>query len=116
MAEAQRLIAVSLGKIAHNRGQRGGASLYKNLLVSTVLHKARHVYMVENFSAMMQVSYTTLNIWNGISILKVSSIMEFDWTMYKQMIMINQKSTQRVSLFMIMKYMYSCVLQGVGKS
>lgn len=55
MAEAQRLIAMSLGKIAQSRGQRGGASLHKNLLVSTVLHKARHVFMTENFAAMMQV-------------------------------------------------------------
>ena len=53
--EAQRLISVSLGKIAQSRGQRGGASLHRNLLVSTVLHKARHAFMTENFAAMMQV-------------------------------------------------------------
>ncbi len=56
MAEAQRLITVSLGKIAQSKGQRGGASLYRNLLVSTVLHKARHVFMTENFTAMIHVS------------------------------------------------------------
>ena len=53
--ESQRLISVSLSKIAQSRGKRGGASLHRNLLVSTVLHKARHAFMTENFAAMMEV-------------------------------------------------------------
>ena len=52
--QAQRLIAMSLGKIAASRNQRGGANLHKSLLVSTVLHKARTTIMMENFQAMMQ--------------------------------------------------------------
>lgn len=51
--EAHRLISMSLGKIAASRGQRGGASLHKNLLVSTVLYKARTAFMMENFQAMV---------------------------------------------------------------
>lgn len=46
VADSQRLIAVSLGKIAASRGQRGGINLHKNLLVATVLHKARTAYMI----------------------------------------------------------------------
>lgn len=52
--QAQRLIAMSLGKIAASRSQRGGANLHKSLLVSTVLHKARTTIMMESFQAMMQ--------------------------------------------------------------
>ena len=52
--QAQRLIAMSLGKIAASRNQRGGANLHRSLLVSTVLHKARTTIMMENFQAMMQ--------------------------------------------------------------
>ncbi|CAG5120884.1 unnamed protein product [Candidula unifasciata] len=48
--ETQRLITVSLGKIAQSRGQRGGINLHKNLLVATVLHKARTAYMMESYS------------------------------------------------------------------
>ncbi len=90
MAEAQRLIAVSLGKIAHNRGQRGGASLYKNLLVSTVLHKARHVFIQENFSAMMQVSeINTFLTW----IYKTFDFRAVEYILScLAMIMINQES------------------------
>lgn len=47
--DAQRLIAMSLGKIHASRGQRGGINLHKNLLVAGVLHKARSLYMVENY-------------------------------------------------------------------
>jgi len=57
--EAQRLIAVSLGKIAASRGQRGGINLHKNLLVAGVLYKARTAYMVENYSPAPQVSDNT---------------------------------------------------------
>lgn len=48
--ETQRLITMSLGKIAQSRGQRGGINLHKNLLVATVLHKARTAYMIESYS------------------------------------------------------------------
>lgn len=48
--ETQRLISVSLGKIAQSRSQRGGINLHKNLLVATVLHKARTAYMMESYS------------------------------------------------------------------
>lgn len=51
--EAQRLIAVSLGKIAMSRQQRGGINLHKNLLVATVLHKARTTYMMDNFQTLL---------------------------------------------------------------
>ena len=52
--EAQRLIAVSLGKIAACRGQRGGPTLRKSLLISTILHRARTTMMMENFQVMME--------------------------------------------------------------
>lgn len=48
--ESQRLIAVSLGKIAASRGQKGGINLHKNLLVATVLHKARTAYMIQHLA------------------------------------------------------------------
>ena len=51
--EAQRLIALSLGKISASRGQRGGINLHKNLLVASVLYKARTVYMMENVQHML---------------------------------------------------------------
>lgn len=47
--EAQRLISISLTKIAQSRAQRGGVSLHKNLLVATVLQKARYVFMEEAY-------------------------------------------------------------------
>jgi len=47
--EAQRLISISLTKIAQSRSQRGGVSLHKNLLVATVLQKARYVFMEEAY-------------------------------------------------------------------
>lgn len=40
-AEAQKVIAISLGKIASSRIQRGGPKLCKNLLVANLIHKAR---------------------------------------------------------------------------
>jgi len=46
--EAQRLIALSLGKISQSRQQRGGINLHKNLLVASVLYKARTVFIMEN--------------------------------------------------------------------
>jgi hypothetical protein len=51
--EAQRLIALSLGKIAMSRQQRGGINLHKNLLVASVLHKARTAYMMDNFQTLL---------------------------------------------------------------
>lgn len=47
--EAQRLIGISLAKIAQSRCVRGGVSLHKNLLVATVLQKARYLFMEEAF-------------------------------------------------------------------
>lgn len=47
--EAQRLIGISLAKIAQSRCGRGGCSLHKNLLVATVLQKARYIFMEEAF-------------------------------------------------------------------
>lgn len=51
--EAQRLMALSLGKIAASRQQRGGINLHKNLLVASVLHKARTAYMMENLQTVL---------------------------------------------------------------
>merc|ERR1719328_23772 len=49
----QRLIAVSLGKIAASRGQRGGPQLRKSLMISTLLHKARSTVMLESYQMML---------------------------------------------------------------
>lgn len=46
--DAQKLIAISLGKIATSRSQRGGPSLHRSLLVATVLYKARTTYVDES--------------------------------------------------------------------
>ena len=51
--DAQRLIALSLGKIAISRQQKGGINLHKNLLVASVLHKARTTYMMDNFQTLL---------------------------------------------------------------
>ncbi|KAL7644889.1 UNVERIFIED_CONTAM: hypothetical protein RMT77_004706 [Armadillidium vulgare] len=45
--EAHKLINISLGKIAAGRSGRTGTSLHKSLLVASVLHKARYVYLEE---------------------------------------------------------------------
>lgn len=45
--DAQRLISISLTKMAQSRSQRGGVSLHRNLLVATVLQKARYIFMEE---------------------------------------------------------------------
>jgi len=47
LVEVQRIIGLSLNKIQMGRNQRGGLPLHKNLLVATVLNKARDVYMQE---------------------------------------------------------------------
>jgi len=48
--EAQRVISVSLGKIAQSRLQRAGCSLHKSLMVASILHKARHLYVEQTFT------------------------------------------------------------------
>jgi len=45
--EAQKLITLSINKIAGSRRQRGGINLRKNLLVASVLHSARMHYYEE---------------------------------------------------------------------
>ena len=45
--EAQKLISVSIGKINASRVTRTGTSLHRSLLVASVLHKARNVYLEE---------------------------------------------------------------------
>jgi len=52
--EAQRLIAVSLGKIASARGRRTGVDLHKNLLVSSVLQRAKNAFIIETYKATVQ--------------------------------------------------------------
>lgn len=47
LGEVQRIIGLSLNKIQMGRNQRGGLPLHKNLLVATVLNKARDLYMQE---------------------------------------------------------------------
>ncbi|XP_037074649.1 immediate early response gene 5 protein-like [Pollicipes pollicipes] len=47
--EAQRVISVSLGKIAQSRVQRSGCSLHKSLMVASILQKARHLYVEQAF-------------------------------------------------------------------
>ncbi|XP_027231729.1 immediate early response gene 5 protein [Penaeus vannamei] len=47
--EAQKLINISLGKMAASRVGRTGASLHKSLLVASVLHRARHVFLEESY-------------------------------------------------------------------
>ncbi|KAK7604127.1 hypothetical protein V9T40_004400 [Parthenolecanium corni] len=47
--EAQRLVSISLTKMAESRAHRSGISLHKSLLVATVLQKARYLCMEEVF-------------------------------------------------------------------
>ena len=47
LGEVQRIIGLSLSKIQLGRNQRGGLPLHKNLLVATMLNKARDLYMQE---------------------------------------------------------------------
>lgn len=49
--EAQKVIAISLGKIATSRVQRGGPSLHRSLLVASVLYKARTTYLDDALQA-----------------------------------------------------------------
>lgn len=55
--DAQRLISISLTKIAQSRTQRGGVSLHRNLLVATVLQKARYIFMEEAYHLVHGRSY-----------------------------------------------------------
>lgn len=57
--EAQRLINISLSKIALSRNQRGGLSLHRNLLVASVLQKARYVFMEETYQL---INYSTMGM------------------------------------------------------
>ena len=50
--EAERLIAMSMGKITSSRSRRGRINLRQN--VANVLLKARTVYMVANYETMMK--------------------------------------------------------------
>lgn len=64
--EAQRLVSISLSKMAQSRTQRTGISLHKSLLVATVLQKARFLCMEEVFrmvhSSTYQNNYANSNI------------------------------------------------------
>lgn len=54
-SEAQRLMMVSLGKIQGCRQQKGGLNLYKSLLVTKVLYRARSVCLSETSSPKKEV-------------------------------------------------------------
>lgn len=54
--DAQKVIAISLGKIATSRCQRGGPSLHRSLLVASVLYKARTTYVDDVFPSFGQPS------------------------------------------------------------
>eukprot|EP00061_Rhincodon_typus_P000570 g12082.t1 len=43
--EAQRVMAVALGKMYNSRLQRGGVRLHRSLLLSLVLRSARDIYL-----------------------------------------------------------------------
>ncbi|KAK7082423.1 hypothetical protein SK128_013922 [Halocaridina rubra] len=47
--EAQKLISISLGKMAASRVNKSGSSLHKSLLVASVLQRARNVFLEENY-------------------------------------------------------------------
>nr|CAI5846310.1 unnamed protein product [Callosobruchus analis] len=49
-SEAQKIIGLSLTKIAQGRMHRSGVNLHKSLLVATVLQKARYIFMEEAYS------------------------------------------------------------------
>ena len=65
--EAQRLISISLNKIAHARSHRGGMKLHHSLLVATVLHKARNLFMEETYHMMHAYRYQQQQLcFNGM--------------------------------------------------
>lgn len=66
--EAQRLVSISLSKMAQSRTQKTGISLHKSLLVATVLQKARFLCMEEVFRVMQSSpSYQNNNVHHGES-------------------------------------------------
>ncbi|CAO1420928.1 unnamed protein product [Diamesa tonsa] len=71
--EAQRLIGISLAKIAQSRCGRGGCSLHKNLLVATVLQKARYIFMEEAFHMVHGHYINQQNIYLDLDVNKVKS-------------------------------------------
>jgi len=73
--DAQRLITLSLTKIAQSRSQRGGVSLHKNLLVATVLQKARFIFMEEAFN-MVNGPSTSIG---GYSIATTPEVQEYNY-------------------------------------
>lgn len=76
--EAQRLIAISLGKMASSRAQRGGARLHKSLLVASVLHSAQTVALLndqQNLGLTLSLPPRNLNVALQPSML--SEITEF---------------------------------------
>ena len=46
--EAQRIMAASMNKIASSRNRRTGVDLHRDLLITTVLHKARNMFITDN--------------------------------------------------------------------
>ena len=60
--EAQRLIAMSMGKITSSRSRRGGINLRHNLLVANVLLKARTVYMMANYETIMKARQAQVSV------------------------------------------------------
>lgn len=76
--DAQRLITISLTKIAQSRSQRGGVSLHKNLLVATVLQKARFIFMEEAFNMVNSPSTSMGYTSNTPEIQEYNNYMEDD--------------------------------------
>jgi len=52
--EVQRIIALSLNKIVSSRSRRGGISLHRNLLVASVLLRAKDAYIAETVAKRKQ--------------------------------------------------------------
>jgi len=73
---AQRLIAVSLGKIASSRNQRGGVRLHRSLLVAGVLMNARTastVYHDETEYSDEHVTTTELNDLESVELAEIDA-------------------------------------------
>lgn len=66
--EAQKLITVSLEKIANCRRRRREMSLHKNLLVTTVIHKARIAIMEETYYMMSYATTPTNTMCNTLKV------------------------------------------------
>lgn len=79
--EAQKLIGISLSKIAQSRGHRGGVSLHKNLLVATVLQKARFIFMEEAYHMVHAGNYCTTTTTTPVQISqRVKQTYQLDYT------------------------------------